>query len=96
MRFILKLIVAPIALALTVLTALFSFVLSVSGVFLSIASTLVFVAAVIQFFSGERVGAAVFLGAAFIVSPFGLPHFAGWLVEKLGDLSDALKDFIFG
>jgi hypothetical protein len=96
MRFILKLIAAPFALALTILTAFFSFVLSVSSVFLGIASTLIFIAAAILFFSGERVGAAAFLGIAFLVSPFGLPRVAEWLVEKLDSLSGALKDFIFG
>jgi hypothetical protein len=96
MRFILKLIAAPFALALTILTAFFSFVLSVSSVFLGIASTLIFIAAAILFFSGERVGAAAFLGIAFLVSPFGLPRVAGWLVGKLDSLSGALRDFIFG
>ncbi|MDR1322225.1 MAG: CD1845 family protein [Gracilibacteraceae bacterium] len=96
MRFVLKLIAAPLALALTVLTAFFSFVLSMSEVFLSLASVLVFVAAAALLFSGERAGAAAFLSIAFLVSPFGLPRLAGWLIERLEDANSALKGFIFG
>jgi hypothetical protein len=96
MRLVLKLLAAPFALALTVLAVFFSFVLSVSEALLGIASTLIFIAAAVLFFSGERVGAAAFLGVAFLVSPFGPARLAGWLVGKLEDLSGALKGFIFG
>jgi hypothetical protein len=96
MRLILKLLAAPFALGLTILAAFFSFALSASEVFLSIASTLIFAAAAVLFFSGERTGAAAFLSVAFLVSPFGLTRLAGWLVGKLENLIGALKEFIFG
>ena len=94
MRLILKLIAAPVALALTIVTAFFSFILSVSGALLDVAATLVFVASVILFAAGEPLGGGLFLGIAFLISPFGLPAFAGWLVRGLNTVGGALKGFI--
>ena len=95
MRLILKLHAAPLALALTVITAFFSFVLSVSGIIFGVAAVLVFVASVILFASGETFGGCLYLAIAFLVSPFGLPALAGCIVRMLGNLGGALKGFIF-
>ena len=96
MRLVLKLLAAPVALVLMIVTALFSFVLSVSDVFLCILSALVFAASVILLITGATAGGIAFLVAAFLVSPFGLPKLARWLVEGLKGLSGALKGFILG
>jgi len=94
--FILKLIAAPVALALLVVTAFFSFILSVSDVFFGIASGLVFVAAVILLITGYTSGGIAFLAVAFFVSPYGLLKLARWVVRKLEGLGGYLKGFIFG
>jgi hypothetical protein len=67
-----------------------------SNVFFAIASGLVFVAAAVLLVSGETAGGFAWLGIAFLVSPCGLPAFAGWLVKRLADIGDALAGFIFG
>lgn len=36
------------------------------------------------------------LVGAFILSPYGLPAAAGWIVEKLGAVNYALHSFVFG
>ena len=95
MKFMLKLFATPVALALAVITAFFSFILSVSQVFFSIAATLVFVASVILFVSGETLGGGLYLAIAFLVSPFGLPALAEFVVRCLDSLGGALKLFIF-
>ena len=96
MRFILKLIAAPVTLALIIVTAFFSFVLSVSDLFFGIASGLVFIASVILLVMGQTTGGIVFLAAAFLVSPYGLLKLARWIVRKLDGLGCCLKGFIFG
>jgi hypothetical protein len=96
MRLILKLLAAPFALALTIVTALFSFVLSVSNIFFGVASGLVSIAAVALLVTGETVGGLAWLGVAFLVSPYGLPGPARRLMGRLEGLSGALKGFIFG
>ena len=96
MRLVLKLLAAPVALVLTIVTSFFSFVLSVSDVVFGIAAVLVFAGAVILFATGEPLGGGLFAAVAFLVCPWGLPALARWLVGKLGDLGGALKGFIFG
>ncbi|MCL1884646.1 MAG: CD1845 family protein [Defluviitaleaceae bacterium] len=95
-KLILKLVAMPFALVLTLVAAVFNFLLSVSAIFFGIASTLVFLGAVILFITGEPIGGAAFLAVAFLVSPFGIPALAGWLVGLLDSAGGALRGFIVG
>ena len=94
LRFILKLFAAPFALAFSIAAALFSFILSVSDMIFGIVSSLVFIGSVILFVTGQTTGGIVFLAAAFLISPFGLPALAGLLVKGLDGVGGALKSFI--
>lgn len=94
---ILKILAAPFVLALTLIVAVLSFIVSIASGVLGLLS---FICAVCGLFactigndpaSGVRV-----LIAAFAVSPFGLPAVAGWIVCKLDDLNYSLKTFITG
>ena len=38
----------------------------------------------------------VFLAALVLLSPYGLPMAAAWLVGMIGGVNGSLKDFIFG
>ena len=96
MRLILKFLAAPIAMALTIVTALFSFLLSVTDGIIGLASTVVFIAAVILLASGQTLGGISFMAIAFLVSPFGLPALARRLVRRLDGLGSTLRGFIFG
>jgi len=93
-RLVLKLLAAPFALALTIASALFSFVLSVSDMVFGIVSGLLFLAAVIMFATGQTTGGIVFFVLAFLVSPVGLPALAGLLVKGLGGAGGRLRVFI--
>jgi len=96
MRFIFKIIAAPFALAFTLVTALCNFLLSVSAIFFGVVSSLVFIGAVVLFITGEPTGGIAFLVVAFLISPFGLPALAGWVVGLMNNVSGALRGFIFG
>ena len=96
LRFILKIIAMPFALAFTITAAFFSFVLSASSVFFGIASSLIFVGSVILFITGEPMGGATFMVIAFLVSPFGIPAVAGRLVGAIGNAGGSLRGFIAG
>ena len=50
----------------------------------------------ILFIGGQTVGGIVFLVLAFLISPFGVPAIAAWLVDKLHWAKFALRDFITG
>jgi len=95
MRLILKLFAAPLALALTLLAALCSFVLFVSGKVLGVVSGIAFIVAAALFVTGQTAGGIGWAAAAFLISPFGLPAFAEWLVGLLDGAGYVLKAFIF-
>ena len=50
----------------------------------------------ILFIGGQTVGGIAFLVLALLVSPFGVPAIAAWLVDKLHWAKFALRDFITG
>ena len=96
MRLVFKVLAAPILLALTILPAFFSFVVSMSKVIFGILSGLMFIAALIMFIMGQTAGGIVFLAGGFLVSPYGLPALARGIVKILDSLKSGLKGFIFG
>jgi len=96
MRLILKLLAAPIALALTIVTIFFSFLLSVTDGIFGLASTVMFIAAVILLASSQTLGGVSFMTLAFLISPFGLPALARHIVRRLEGLGSTLRGFILG
>ena len=94
MRLILKILAAPFALILPLLAAALAFVHSLSRGLFGIASTLVFLGAVILLATGETAGGLAFLVVAFLVSPYGLHALAGKLVDWLGNAGGALRGFM--
>jgi hypothetical protein len=93
---ILRILAAPLAGILTLAVAFCSFVLAISGVALGIVSVLVFIIGVSTFFFNTPAMAIAWIAIAFLISPFGLPSLAGWIVDKVDDLNGVLKAFIFG
>ena len=97
MRIILKIIVAPFVLALTLIVAVMSFLCSLASWALGILSLICAVCGVFELFiQGNTSGGLTSLVVAFCVSPFGLPAVAEWLIGKLDDLNYSLKCFITG
>ena len=68
------------------------------GLFLAttLAAIVLTLLSLILFIGGQTVGGIVFLVLAFLVSPFGVPAIAEWLVDKLHSAKFALRDFITG
>ncbi len=50
----------------------------------------------VLFIGGQTLGGIVFLVLAFLISPYGIPAIAEWLVDKLHNLNFALRGFITG
>ena len=53
-------------------------------------------AALALFFAAGFWPGVSWLALAFLISPYGLPMAAAWLVGMLGGVNSALKDFVFG
>lgn len=91
MRIILKILLFPIVLVLTILVAFCRFFCLFSGVILGILATLLFLIGLLVLFAGRVDGFIGFTLLAWLVSPYGLPLAASWLTERVADFNDMLK-----
>ena len=83
MKILLKILVVPFALALSVLTALFMFLFDICAVLLTIASVILAVLGIALFFTPTPIGGIVFLFLAFLLSPYGLQAAASSILWAL-------------
>ena len=88
MRWVLKIILFPIILLLSILIAFLKYIIRVSGMILGIISFLVFIGAVACFIQKDIVA----LLLAFLLSPYGLPKIALWITAYLEVAKDTLKE----
>ena len=84
-KVLLKILAFPLIAVLTLLVPFCSFLLACSGLFFGIASFIVFILGAGVLFMGNIWAGILILAAAFLVSPFGIPLLAEWLVDKLDD-----------
>ena len=93
---VLKILAAPVVVALTLLAAVVSFLLCVAGAVCVVGCVVLTLLALVLFISGQTLGGVVFLVLACLVSPYGIPAIADWLVARLHALNYTLRDFITG
>jgi hypothetical protein len=95
LRILLKVLLFPITLALSLFIAVCRFICCFSGAVLSVISFIMFVIALLALIiptieTPFQTTIIVWL-VAFLISPFGIPLFADWLLDKLEDLNFAIK-----
>lgn len=90
MKILLKILVAPFALALSLLAALLVFLFEICAVLLTIASVILAVLGVALFFTPTPIGGIIFLFLAF----YGLQAAAGSLLWALDGGKSALYRFL--
>ena len=93
---VLKILAAPVMVALSLLAAMVTFLFCVASAVCELGCIVLPLLSLILFIGGQIVGGIVFLVLAFLVSPFGVPVIAEWLVDKLHSAKFALRDFIIG
>lgn len=92
MRLLFKILLFPIRIALSIVTAVFRFVCDCSSALLGVVSVLVFVLALLTLIIlREPMGALSTAIIAFIISPYGIPKLAEWFADRLDDLNYAIK-----
>lgn len=96
MKVILKILLAPVVLALTLIVWLCSALLYCSAFVFGLAGTLVGILALLVLLSGAVQNAVILFVIAFLVSPMGLPMAAAWLLGKVQDLRYAIQDSVYG
>lgn len=105
MKMIIKAILFPISFSLTIIVSLFTFLIKHVAVLLNIISGITFFAALVNLVrylfgwpyaqAGSSHSLSIAISAAvvaFILSPYGLPTVAIWLLSKLDGLNNAIKD----
>ena len=95
MRLILKLLALPFVVLTGILYLFCKFFVLASGAVLGLLSGIIFLAALVLFFIAGFWPGMSWLILAFLISPYGLPMVAAWLVGMIGGVNEALKDFMF-
>lgn len=96
MKIILKILAAPIVVALTLLVWVCSALLYCSAFVFGLAGTVIGILALLILLSGSVQNALILAVIAFLVSPMGLPMAAAWLVGKVQVLRYAIQDRVYG
>ena len=93
---VLKILAAPLVVALTLIVAIVSFLYCVASALCHVGCVVLTLLALVLVIAGQVLGSVVFLVLAFLVSPFGIPAIADRLVARLRSLNYTLQDFITG
>ncbi|MCD8277742.1 CD1845 family protein [Enterocloster citroniae] len=96
MRLVFKILALPFVLVTGILYLVCKFMVIASGTVLGILSGIVFLASLVLLFTSGLWAGLSWLIIAFLISPYGLPMAAAWLVGIIGGANSALKDFVFG
>lgn len=91
MRILLKILLFPVVLVLTVLVAFCRFFCLFSVLLLGILAGLLFLIGLLVLFAGRVDGFIGFMVLAWLVSPYGLPLAASWLTDRVADFNRMLK-----
>lgn len=92
MRILLKILLFPITLTLSVIVLVCQFLCVFSTMLLSILAFLLFVLALaIMVLLGEVGEGLKALLTSYLISPYGVPMLAAWLIGTVGGLNERLK-----
>ena len=86
MRGLLKIVVLPLRLALSIIIGICRFCCICSAAVLSVLSSVLFLLSLIALLVGHTHAGALGLVGSFLISPFGLPKVASWLIDRMDDL----------
>lgn len=93
MRVLLKILLFPITLALSILVGALRLACLISGTVLTLLAFVILVIAIgtVTIVGHPLIEGLKITGLAWLISPFGLPLIATFLVEVLGGFNEALK-----
>jgi hypothetical protein len=96
MRFILKILFAPVIFVLWFFTGICTVLVRISATVLFFVAILFAVMGVITIVTDDTLRGCIGLCVAFLLSPYGLPMLAAWLLALCHGLRFWLKDVIYG
>ena len=96
LKLLLKIVAAPVVLLLTVAIWTCVGLVYVSGLVLGLISMVIALLGVAVLVTYSPQNGLILLVIAFLISPFGLPKLAFWLLGKAQDLKFAIQDLVYG
>ena len=96
LKLLLKIVVAPVILALTLFVWLCVGLVYVSGLVLGLISMVLALLGVAVLITYSPQNGIILMILAFLISPFGLPKAAIWMLGKVQDLKYAIQDKVYG
>ena len=95
-KLLLRIVVAPVVLLLTLAIWICVGLVYVSGLVLGLLSMVIALLGVAVLVTYSPQNGLILLVIAFLISPFGLPKLAFWLLGKVQDLKFAIQDLVYG
>ena len=95
MRLILKIVAAPLVIALTLFVWICTILLYCTGMVLGLAALVVALLGVAVLVTYSLQNGIILLGIAFLISPIGQPTAAAWLLGKVQGLRYAIQDRVY-
>ena len=96
LKLILKIVTAPVVLLLTLAIWICVGLVYVSGLVQGLLSTVIALLGVAVLVTYSPQNGLILLVIAFLISPFGLPKLAFWLLGQVQDLKYAIQDLVYG
>jgi hypothetical protein len=96
LKLLLKILVAPVILILTLAIWICVGIVYISGLVLGLISMVVALLGVAVLITCSLQNGIILLVMAFLISPYGLPMVAIWLLGKVQDLKFAIQDLVYG
>ena len=96
LRLILKIVAAPVMVVLTVAILMCVGIVYVSGLVLGFVSVVITMLGLAVLITYSPQNGIILLVIAFLLSPFGLPQLAFWLLGKVQGFKYAIQDFVYG
>lgn len=96
LKLLLKIVAAPVVLLLTVAIWTCVGLVYVSGLVLGLLSMVIALLGVAVLVTYSPQNGLILLVIAFLISPFGLPKLAFWLLGQVQGLKYAIQDLVYG
>jgi hypothetical protein len=96
MKIILKILFAPVVAALAIFVYLFAAIVGMSAWIFGLAGTILGILGLFILILDNATNGIIVLVFAFLVSPYGLPMLAVWLVGQLQRLRYFIQDAVYG
>ena len=96
LKLLLKILVAPVILTLTLFVWICVGIVYVSGLVLGLLSTVIALLGVAVLITYSPQNGVILLVMAFLISPMGLPLAAIWLMGKVQSLKFAIQELVYG